>query len=134
MPATIILADHTGRLGNRLILYAHVMAAAEEYGCRVVNLSILAASHYFSGLHLNPWASYPRQAFPFDLRWPDSPPPHSDPELGPRSAGQIAGKEPLAHRPGHGKSPNLPPRFSGIRQPYPVLALDYSVGISFPLP
>jgi len=69
MPATIVLADHTGRLGNRLILYSHVIAAAEEYGCRVVNLSILAASHYFAGLHLNPWASYPRQTFPFDLRW-----------------------------------------------------------------
>lgn len=69
MPATILLADHTGRLGNRLILYSHVLAAAEELGCRVVNLSILAASHYFQGLYRNPWGSYPPRALPWDFRW-----------------------------------------------------------------
>lgn len=69
MSATIILADHTGRLGNRLVLYANVIAAAEQYGCRVINLSILAAAHYFQGLHLNPFGAYPKQKFPFDLRW-----------------------------------------------------------------
>lgn len=69
MPATIILADHTGRLGNKLILFAHVIAAAEEYGCRVVNLSILPAGHYFEGLHLNPLGAYPKSFFFFDLRW-----------------------------------------------------------------
>jgi len=69
MAATLILADHTGRLGNKLILYAHVAAAAEEYGCRVVNLSILPAARYFEGLHLNPWGAYPREYFPLDLHW-----------------------------------------------------------------
>jgi len=69
MPATILLADHTGRLGNRLILYSHVLAAAEEYGCRVVNLSILPAAHFFHGLHRNPLGAYPRLFWPFDLRW-----------------------------------------------------------------
>ena len=69
MPATIILADHTGRLGNKLILFAHVIAAAQEYGCRVINLSILPAAHYFEGLHRNPLGSYPRSFFPIELRW-----------------------------------------------------------------
>ncbi len=69
VPATLILADHTGRLGNKLILFSHVIAAAEEYGCRVVNLSILPAAHYFEGLHLNPLGSYPQRFFPIDLRW-----------------------------------------------------------------
>lgn len=69
MPATILLADHTGRLGNKLILFSHVIAAAEEYGCRVVNLSILPAAQYFEGLHLNPWGSYPGFFWPVDLRW-----------------------------------------------------------------
>ncbi|NDF98725.1 MAG: hypothetical protein EB101_07335, partial [Chitinophagia bacterium] len=69
MSATIILADHTGRLGNRMVLYSHVIAAAEEYGCKVINLSILAASHFFQGLHQNPLGSYPAQKLPFDLRW-----------------------------------------------------------------
>lgn len=69
MAATILLADHTGRLGNRLILFAHVIAAAEEYGCRVINLSILPAAHYFEGLQGNPLGSYPRMHFPLDLRW-----------------------------------------------------------------
>jgi hypothetical protein len=69
MPATLVLADHTGRLGNKLILFAHVAAAAEEYGCRVVNLSILPAARYFEGLHLNPWGAYPRKFFPLDLHW-----------------------------------------------------------------
>lgn len=69
MPATLILADHTGRLGNKLILFSHVIAAAEEYGCRVINLSILPAAHYFEGLHLNPLGEYPKRFFPIDLRW-----------------------------------------------------------------
>lgn len=69
MAATILLADHTGRLGNRLILYAHVIAAAEEYGCRVINLSILPAAHFFHGLHRNPLGTYPRLVWPLDLRW-----------------------------------------------------------------
>lgn len=69
MAATIILADHTGRLGNKLVLFAHVIAAAEEYGCKVINLSILPACHYFEGLHLNPLGAYPKFYFPFDLRW-----------------------------------------------------------------
>lgn len=69
MSATLILADHTGRLGNKLILFSHVIAAAEEYGCRVVNLSILPAAHYFEGLHLNPLGSYPQRFFPIDLRF-----------------------------------------------------------------
>jgi len=34
MPALLLLADHTGRLGNRLVLFSHVMAAAEEYRLR----------------------------------------------------------------------------------------------------
>jgi hypothetical protein len=69
MGANLILADHTGRLGNKLILFAHVMAAAEELGCRVFNLSILPSGHYFEGLHLNPWGAFPRKSFPLDLRW-----------------------------------------------------------------
>ena len=69
MPATLILADQTGRLGNRLILFSHVIAAAEEHGCRVLNLSILPAAHYFEGLHLNPLGRYPKRFFPIDLRW-----------------------------------------------------------------
>lgn len=69
MPATLILADHTGRLGNKLILFSHVIAAAEEYSCRVINLSILPAAHYFEGLHLNPLGEYPKRFFPIDLRW-----------------------------------------------------------------
>jgi hypothetical protein len=69
MPATLILADHTGRLGNKLILFSHVIAAAEEYGCGVVNLSILPAAHYFEGLHLNPLGRYPKIFLPIDLHW-----------------------------------------------------------------
>lgn len=69
MGATILLADHTGRLGNKLILFAHVIAAAKEYGCRVINLSILPAAHYFEGLNQNPLGTYPGIYFPFELRW-----------------------------------------------------------------
>lgn len=69
MPATILLPDYTGRLGNRLILFTHVLAAAMEHGFRVWNWSLLPAAHYFEGTHLNPLASYPRRHFPLDLRW-----------------------------------------------------------------
>jgi len=67
MPATLILADHVGRIGNRLTLYTHVIAAAEELGCRVLNLSLLPHAHLFSGTHLNPFASYPASKFPLNL-------------------------------------------------------------------
>lgn len=69
VPATILLPDYTGRLGNRLILFTHVLAAAMEHGFRVWNWSLLPAAHYFQGTHLNPLASYPRRHFPLDLRW-----------------------------------------------------------------
>ena len=69
MSATLVLPDYTGRLGNRLILHAHVLAAAMELRCRVWNLSLLPAAHYFEGLHLNPLCSYPQRHFPADFRW-----------------------------------------------------------------
>ena len=69
MPAIIVLADHTGRLGNKLILFAHVIAAAREFGSRVVNLSILPAAKYFAGLYLNPLGTYPNLVLPIDVSW-----------------------------------------------------------------
>jgi len=69
MPALLLLADHTGRLGNRLVLFSHVMAAAEEYRCRVINLSLASASHFFEGLFRNPVGMYPPPRLRLPLGW-----------------------------------------------------------------
>ena len=41
----IVIARSYGQLGNRLFLYAHMIAAAREYGTSVAKLSVTASDH-----------------------------------------------------------------------------------------
>lgn len=55
----ILLLDHTGQLGNRLILMAHFIAAAEEFGFRVHDFALAPHRKNFAGLIHNPFFTYP---------------------------------------------------------------------------
>lgn len=70
MPTTIILADYIGRLGNRLCLFIHVLAAAMEHQFHVVNLTLLPHADWFEELSRNSWCRYPAPASGWRLhRW-----------------------------------------------------------------
>lgn len=61
---TIILPDYTGAMGHRLGVGIHMLAAACEYGFRVVNLALLPYRDLFTGLGRGPWGAYPQSRFP----------------------------------------------------------------------
>jgi len=63
MPATMIVSNYTGRLGNRLLLQAHLVAAAAEFGSRVINLALLPSSRLLAGFHCNPLGEFPPRHF-----------------------------------------------------------------------
>ena len=60
----IIVARNYGQLGNRLFLYGHLIAAAEEYGIELVNPSFVEYAHLFPATASNLWCRYPN--FPAD--------------------------------------------------------------------
>lgn len=57
----IVLSRTTGQLGNRLIVGAHVLAAAYEYGIDCLNPTLLQYSEWFAGTkkRLMNWTSVP---------------------------------------------------------------------------
>jgi len=55
----VFLLDHTGQLGNRLILMSHFIAAAEEFGFRVHDFALAPHRKNFAGLIHNPFFTYP---------------------------------------------------------------------------
>lgn len=60
MSRVIIVTKVTGQLGNRLQLHAHLMAAALEQGCRLVNPCLAAYAPYFAGTVGNAWGLHDR--------------------------------------------------------------------------
>jgi hypothetical protein len=58
----VMLADYVGRLGNRLYLYIHVLAAAMEHGFHLSNLTLAAHAGWFEGLYRNSWCRWPPPA------------------------------------------------------------------------
>ncbi len=60
----IIIARNYGQLGNRLFLYGHLLAAAEEYGVELANPSFVEYAHLFPATASNLWCRYPN--FPTD--------------------------------------------------------------------
>jgi len=69
VPASIVIGNYTGGLGNRLLLQAHALAFSREFGCHLFNLALLPAYHCFHGLYRNPLGEFPRRDFPFDTRF-----------------------------------------------------------------
>ncbi len=55
----IIIARNYGQLGNRLFLYGHLIAAAEEYGVELANPSFVEYASLFPATASNLWCRYP---------------------------------------------------------------------------
>ncbi len=55
----MILGKKYGQLGNRLFLYAHLIAAAEEYGVELVNPSFAEYARLFPRTAHDRWCHYP---------------------------------------------------------------------------
>ncbi|MDA7936839.1 hypothetical protein N9B79_00530 [bacterium] len=55
----IIIARNYGQLGNRLFLYGHFIAAAEEYGIELANPNFSEYAHLFPATASNLWCRYP---------------------------------------------------------------------------
>jgi hypothetical protein len=59
---TTIIVRKVGKLANRIILFAHLIAAAQEHGFRVLNPAFDEYAMYFEHFRHSPWASYPTRA------------------------------------------------------------------------
>lgn len=68
MPASIVISNYTGGLGNRLLLQAHALAFSQEFKCRLFNLALLPASHCLNGFYRNPLGEFPARHLLFDTR------------------------------------------------------------------
>ncbi len=55
----LVFSYKCGQLGNRLFAFAHIIAAAEANGLRVVNLSFDEYAPYFEGTHNDVLCRYP---------------------------------------------------------------------------
>jgi len=55
----LVVAFRTGRLGNRLILFANVIGFAAEHGYRVVNVAFHSYAHLFENTRRDIYCRYP---------------------------------------------------------------------------
>ncbi len=70
MPQTLWVSRRCGRLANRLVLAANLIAYAEQHGCRVVNFTLHSYAKHFQRLR-NDWKCvYPSQGVPLMDRLP----------------------------------------------------------------
>ncbi|MBT7202159.1 MAG: hypothetical protein HN867_01545 [Deltaproteobacteria bacterium] len=60
MQKTIIISKKTGRLGNRLQLYAHLLAFALEKDLRLLNPAFAEYSLFFQGTADQRWGKFPK--------------------------------------------------------------------------
>lgn len=58
----LIIAKKFGQLGNRLLFFAHVIAAAREFGARVANPSFVEYARYFQAPAEDAWCRYPPES------------------------------------------------------------------------
>ena len=56
----LVIGRSFGQLGNRLFLYAHLMAAAQEYGVSLANPCFAEYAHLFPSLQHDLWCRYPK--------------------------------------------------------------------------
>ena len=54
-----VIAKRSGRLGNQLLLYAHIIAYAEEHAHRVVNTAFYGNAHLFETTRRDIYGRYP---------------------------------------------------------------------------
>ena len=60
----IVITRNYGRLGNRLLLQAHLLAAAREYGVTLVNPAFAEYAHLFRATENDLWCRFPRSENP----------------------------------------------------------------------
>lgn len=58
-PPTIILPDYVGRLGNRLFIYIHTLAACMHWRFHCINLTLQPHANLFKNLKQNSLCSFP---------------------------------------------------------------------------
>ena len=61
----IVVGRRFGQLGNRLILSAHLMAAAREYGVGFSNPAFAEYAHLFQGTASDLWCRFPSRAISY---------------------------------------------------------------------
>lgn len=61
MPATIVVVQSIGQLGNRLFQFSHLIALAKVRGCRVLNPAFWKYAHLFPATRQNLFCSFPEQ-------------------------------------------------------------------------
>jgi hypothetical protein len=55
----IVITDKSGRLGNRLIVFAHFIGWGIEHGVAIANPAFDEYAQYFAGTANDPWCRYP---------------------------------------------------------------------------
>lgn len=61
MPATIVVAQSIGQIGNRLEQFSHLIAFARDHGAKVINPAFSLYSEFFEGTHDDLLCRYPAQ-------------------------------------------------------------------------
>ncbi|MGO9586016.1 MAG: hypothetical protein ACLP2Y_07470 [Limisphaerales bacterium] len=56
---TLVIAFRTGRLGNRLVLFANIIGFAAEHGYRVTNVAFHSYAHLFENTRRDIYCRYP---------------------------------------------------------------------------
>lgn len=63
LSTTLILPDYIGRLGNRLYIYIHTLAACIHWGFRCANLTLQPHAELFANLRNNPFCLFPKPRY-----------------------------------------------------------------------
>ena len=61
MPATVVVVQSIGQLGNRLFQYSHLIALAQVKGCRILNPSFWKYAPLFPATKQNLFCSFPER-------------------------------------------------------------------------
>lgn len=69
MPATIIVVQSIGQLGNRLFQFSHLIALAKARGCRVLNPAFWKYAPLFPSTQQNLFCSFPEQQSNWVQNW-----------------------------------------------------------------
>jgi hypothetical protein len=69
MPATVIVVQSIGQLGNRLFQFSHLIALAKARGCRVLNPAFWRYAPLFPATRQNLFCSFPEQQSNWVQNW-----------------------------------------------------------------
>jgi len=69
MPATIVVVQSIGQLGNRLAQFSHLIALAQAKGCRILNPAFWKYAPLFPATRQNLFCSFPEQQSKWVQNW-----------------------------------------------------------------